>query len=130
MKLVKARDLAQRSLGLVANAVNYVQASRSGAVPSPLWHLIHSANQLVERILLQPSPVATPSQRRTLLALSAQLRAMSSRIIVTASGRDPKSVEAELAELVRRTLELIERVTAEPPAIDRDNVIDVEAIEP
>jgi len=129
MKLVKARDLAQRSLGLVANAVNYVQASRAGGVPSPLWLLIHSANQLVERILAQPSPVATPSQRRTLLAMATQLRAMSSRIIVTTGAHDPNSVEAELAELVRRTLELVERVTAEPPAIARGNVIDVEAIE-
>ena len=94
--------------------------------------LIRSANQLAERILEQPSPVPSPSQRRTLLALSAQLRAMTSRIIVTAEGRDPNSVEGELAELVRRTLELVDRVSAEPPAIAPDNaqnVIDVEAIE-
>src|SRR6478735_2058510 len=112
MKLIKARDLAQRSLGLVANAMNYVQASRGGAVPSPLWLLIHSANQLVERILEQPSPVATAAQRRTLLVLAAQLRAMSSRIIVTTDAHRANSVEVELAELVRR------------------NIIDVVAIEP
>jgi len=65
----------------------------------------------------------------TLLALSAQLRAMASRIIVSADRRDPSSVEGELAELIRRTLELVDRVSAEPPAIDRGDVIDVDAIE-
>jgi hypothetical protein len=129
MKLVKPRDLAQRSLGIVANVVSYVQASKAGVAPSPLLLLIRSANQLAERILAQPSPVATPGQRRTLQALSTQLRAMASQIIVTADGRNPNSVEGELAELVRRTLELIERASAEPPAIDRGDVIDVEAIE-
>ncbi len=74
MKLVKPRELAQRSLGLVANVVSYVQASQAGTAPSPLLLLIRSANQLAERILDQPSPVATPGQRRTLLALSTQLR--------------------------------------------------------
>src|SRR5262245_38956699 len=130
MKLVRARDLAQRSLGLVANAVNYVQASRAGTVPGPLWLLVHSANQLAERILAQPSPVATPAQRRTLSALAMQLRVMSSRIIITAEGQHSNSVEAELAELVRRTLELIERVSAEPKVIEQGNVIDVEVSEP
>jgi len=129
MKLVMPRDLAQRSLGLVANVVSYVQASKAGLAPSPLLLLIRSANQLAERILEQPSPVASPGQRRTLLALSTQLRAMTSRIIITADGREPNSVEGELAELIRRTLELVDRVSAEPPAIDRGNVIDVDAIE-
>jgi hypothetical protein len=129
MKLVHPRDVARRSLGLAASVVGYVQASRAGTAPSPLLLLIRSANQLAERILAQPSPVASPSQRRTLLALSAQLRAMTSLIIVTADGRDPKSVEGELAALVRRTLELVDRVSADPPAIDPGNVIDVEAIE-
>jgi hypothetical protein len=129
MKLAKPRDLARRSLGLAASVVNYVQASKAGTAPSPLLLLIRSANQLAERILEQPSPVPSPSQRRTLLALSAQLRAMTSRIIITADGRDPNSVEGELAELIRRTLELVERVSAEPSAIARGSVIDVEAIE-
>jgi hypothetical protein len=131
MKLVKARDLAQRSFGLVASAVGYLQDSRAGSAPNPLLLLIRSANALAERILEQPSPVATPAQRRTLLALSSQLRAMTSRIVITAEGSDPKSVEGELAELVRRTFELIDRVTAEPPALaqDKRDVIDVDAIE-
>jgi hypothetical protein len=129
MKLVKPRDLAQRSLGLVANVVGYVQASKAGLAPSPLLLVIRSANQLAERILEQPTPVATAGQRRTLLSLSTQLRAMTSRIIVSADGRDPKSLEGELAELIRRTLELVDRVSAEPPAIERSNVIDVDAIE-
>ena len=129
MKLVKPRELAQRSLGLVASAVSYVQATRTGLAPSPLLLLIRSANQLAQRILEQPSPVATPAQRRTLLALSTQLRAMTSRVIVTAEGRDPKSMEGELAELIRRTLELVDRVSAEPPAIRAGNVIDVEAVD-
>ena len=54
---------------------------------------------------------------------------MSSRIIITADRARPNSVEGELAELVRRTLELIERVCIEPPAIQPGNVIDVDAIE-
>jgi len=91
---------------------------------------VRKANQMAARIAEQPSPVPTPSQRRTLQALSAQLRAMAGTIIVSADGRDPKSLESELAELIRRTLELIERVSAEPPAIDAGNVIDVDVIEP
>jgi len=131
MKLVKPRDLAQRSLGLVAGVVGYVQASRAGSAPSPLLIALRSANALAQRILEQPSPVATPSQRRTLLALAGQLRFMTSRVITSSEGRDSTSVEGELAELVRRTLELVDRVTAEPPAIEESNrkVIDVDAIE-
>jgi hypothetical protein len=129
MKLAKPRDLAQRSLGLVAGVVNYVQASKAGIAPSPLLLLIRSVNQLAERILAQPTPVATPAQRRTLQALSTQLRVMASRIIVTTDGANPHSVEGELTELIRRTLELVDRVSAEPPTIDRGKVIDVDAIE-
>jgi hypothetical protein len=129
MKLLKPRDLAQRSLSLVASAVSYVQASQAGTAPSPLLLLVRSANQMAARILEQSTPVATPAQRRTLQALSAQVRGMASRIIVTTEGRDPKSMEGEMAELIRRTLELVDRVSAEPPAIDRGNVIDVEALE-
>jgi|GEM_PF-1160076 len=133
MKLVKPRDLARRSLGLAASVVGYLQESRAGSTPSPLLIVIRSANALAQRILEQPSPVATPAQRRALLALTSQLRAMTSRIVITADGRDPKSVEGELAELIRRTLELVERATAEPVAIEegqgKGNVIDVEAIE-
>ena|SRR6187551_1382314 len=129
MKLVKPRDLAQRSLGLVANVVSYVQASKAGIAPSPLLLLIRSVNQLAEHILAQPTPVASPGQRRTLLALSSQLRAMTARIIVTADGRESNSVEGELAELIRRTFELVDRVTAEPTAIESGNVIDVDVIE-
>jgi hypothetical protein len=54
---------------------------------------------------------------------------MTSRILISAERRDPKGVEGELAQLIRRTLELIERVTEEPKAIEARNVIDVEAIE-
>jgi hypothetical protein len=129
MKLINPRDLAQRSLGLVAGITGYVKASQAGLAPSPLLLLVRSANQLAERIARQPSPVPTAKQRRALLAMAAQLRAMTSRVIVSTEGRDPKSLEGELAELVRRTLELIERVSAEPPAIDAGNVIDVDAIE-
>jgi len=129
MKLTKPRELAERSLGLVASVTSYVKASQAGLAPSPLLLLVRSANQMAERIAQQPSPVATPSQRRALSAMSAQLETMSSRIIISTDGRDPKSLEGELAELIRRTLELIDRVSAEPPAIDAGNVIDVDAIE-
>jgi len=126
MKLVKSRDFAQRSLGRVAD---YVLALKAGTAQSPLLLLLRAANELAQRILEQPSPVPTAAQRRRLLALAAQLRAMTSRIIVSAEASDPKSVEGELAQLIRRTFELIERVTAQPLALDTRNVIDVEAIE-
>ncbi|HET7540393.1 MAG TPA: hypothetical protein VFK05_11000 [Polyangiaceae bacterium] len=129
MKLVKPGELAQRSLGLVASVANYVQATQAGVAPSPLLLLVRSANQLAARIAAQPSSVPTPSQRRTLAVLAVQLRAMTSRIIVSTDARDPKSLEAELSELVRRTLELVERVSAEPPPIDAGKVVDVEVIE-
>jgi len=129
MKLVKPRELAERSLGLVAGVANYVQARQAGLAPSPLLLLVRSANQLAARIAEQPSSVPTPSQRRTLLLFATQLRAMSSRIIISSGARDPQSLEGELAELIRRTLDLVERVSAEPPAIDAGNVIDVDAIE-
>jgi len=131
MKLVKPREIAQRSLGVVAAVASYVQASRAGTAPSPLLLALRSANALAQRIAEQPSPVATPNQRRTLLALSAQLRAMTSRIIVTSAGSAPESIEGELTALVERTLALIERVTAEPEALEERNrnVIDVDVID-
>ncbi|MEI9952281.1 MAG: hypothetical protein WDO74_25655 [Pseudomonadota bacterium] len=131
MKLVNPRDLAQRSLGLMTSVASFVQRNKGSIAPSALLLVIRSANQLAEHILNQPLPVATPAQRRTLLALSTQLRAMAARIVVTADARQPQTVEAELTELIRRTLEIVERACAEPPAIEpgRGNVIDVEAIE-
>lgn len=129
MKLVKPRVLAERSLGLVAGALSYVQAVKAGEAPSPLLLAIRAASELAQRILDQPSPVATPAQRQRLQALGAQLRFMTARILVSAEGQDPKSVEGELAELVRRTLQLIEHATAEPTALEPRSVIDVEAIE-
>ncbi len=129
MKLVKPRALAERSLGLVAGAVSYARAVKAGEAPSPILLAIRAANELAQRILEQPSPVATPAQRRRLHALGAQLRFMTSRVLSSAEGQDPKSVEGELAELVRRTLALIDHATAEPTALEPRSVIDVEAIE-
>ncbi len=133
MKLARPRALANRSLGLLSSAVGLMRAVQQGLVPGPLWLALHAANGLARRIADQPTPLATAAQRRTLLTAGAQIRAMTARLIVSAEGRDPKSVEAELAELVTRTLELIERVTADPKALDGDaigvRVIDVQAIE-
>ncbi len=116
------RGLATRSLGLLSSAASYLKEA------GPLLLTIRAANELARRILEQPSPTATPAQRRTLLAAGAQLRALTSRIIISADGRDPHSVEAELAELIRRTLTLIDRVTADSPELanDRSRVIDTE----
>ena len=133
MKLARPRDLANRSLGLLSGAVGLLRAVKAGAIPGPLWLALHAANDLARRIAEQPTPVATPAQRRTLLAAGAQIRALTARLILSTEGRDPKSVEAELSELVTRTLELIERVTAEPTAIagqaSEMKVIDVTAVE-
>ena len=133
MKLAKPRDLANRSLGLLSGAVGLLRAVKAGAIPGPLWLALHAANDLARRIAEQPTPMATPAQRRTLLAAGAQIRALTARLILSTEGRDPKSVEAELSELVTRTLELIERVTAEPTAIvaqaSEMKVIDVTAVE-
>ena len=133
MKLARPRDLANRSLGLLSGAVGLLRAVKAGAIPGPLWLALHAANDLARRIAEQPTPMATPAQRRTLLAAGAQIRALTARLILSTEGRDPKSVEAELSELVTRTLELIERVTAEPTAIagqaSEMKVIDVTAVE-
>ena len=133
MKLAKPRDLANRSLGLLSSAANLVRAAKAGAIPGPLWLALRAANELARRIAEQPTPVATETQRRTLQAAGAQIRAMTARLIVSAEGHDPKSVEAELSELITRTLDLIERVTAEPTRIAGEasdaKVIDVTAVE-
>jgi hypothetical protein len=121
------RDLAGRSVRVVSGAVGYAQALKQGTVPGPLLLAIRAANQLAERILEQPAPTPTAAQRRTLLAVAAQLRAMTSQIIVTADSRDAHSTEAELAQLIKRTLTLIERVTAETLSLDPRAVIDTEA---
>ena len=114
------RELATRSLGVLSGVFDYARLVKEGKVPGPLLLAIRAANELAQRILEQPSPTPTPAQRRTLLAAGAQLRALTSRIIISAEGRDPHSVEGELAELIQRTLTLIERATAEPPAIDTE----------
>jgi hypothetical protein len=119
--------LASRSLGVVSSAVGYAQALRQSGLPGPLLLAIRAANQLAERILEQPVPVPTDAQRRTLLAVGAQLRIMTSAIIVTSDRSDPQSTEAELALLIRRTLTLIERVTAQPVALDSRAVIETDA---
>ncbi len=133
MKLAQPRDLAHRSLGLLSGAVGLARAVKQGLLPGPLWLALRAANELARRIAQQPTPVATAAQRRTLQAAGAQIRTMTARLIVSAEGHDPKSVEAELAELVKRTLDLIERVTAEPTAIEGKagdaKVIDVQAVE-
>ncbi len=125
------RDLATRSLGVIAGVFDYARLVKEGKVPGPLLLTIRAANDLARRILEQPSPTPTAAQRRTLLAAGAQLRALTSRIIISTEGRDPASVEAELAELIARTLTLIDRATAEPLAIDAEQagerrVIDAE----
>jgi hypothetical protein len=127
------RELAARSRGLVAGAFDYARLVKEGKVPGPLLLTLRAANELARRIQEQPSPTPTRAQRLTLLAAGAQLRALSSRIIVSTDSNDPQSVEAELAELIRRTLTLIDRVTAESPAIsasqngpDARQVIDTE----
>jgi hypothetical protein len=133
MKLAKPRDLANRSLGLISSAIGLVRAVKDGAIPGPLWLALRAANELARRIAEQPTPVASAAQRRTLLAAGAQIRAMTARLLVSTEDRDPKSLTAELSELVTRTLELIERVTAEPTAIAGQasdvKVIDVTAVE-
>jgi hypothetical protein len=133
MKLVKARDLANRSAGLLSGAVGLVRAVKQGLIPGPLWLALRAANELARRIAEQPTPVATAAQRRTLLAAGDQIRILTARLIVSKDERDPKSVTAELSELVTRTLELIERVTEEPTVIAGQasdvKVIDVTAVE-
>ncbi|MES1175640.1 MAG: hypothetical protein ABUL62_15070 [Myxococcales bacterium] len=133
MKLAKPRDLANRSLGLLSGAVGLVRAVREGVIPGPLWLALRAANELARRIAEQPTPVASAAQRRTLLAAGAQIRAMTAHLIISTEERDPRSVTAELSELVTRTLELIERVTAEPTSIAGQasdvKVIDVTAVE-
>jgi hypothetical protein len=108
-----SRDWANRSLGLVAGSLAYLRAMREGTVPGPLLLAIRAANELAARLAQQNAPPATPAQRRTLLAAAAQIRLLTRGIIVSAEGRDPKSLEAELSLLIQRTLALVDQVTAE-----------------
>ncbi len=109
-----SRELARRSLGLVGSSVAYVREMRKGTVPGPLLLIIRAANEMAHSLSQQQSPTPTAAQRRALLAAGAQIRAMTRSIITSAQGRDPRSLEAELAQLITRTLDLIDQVTAEP----------------
>lgn len=50
---------------------------------------------------------------------------------MTADQSRPYTVEGELAELIRQTLDIVERACVEPPVIEpaRAHVIDVDAVE-
>ncbi len=107
------RELARRSLGLLDSSVAYLQQLRRGTVPGPLLLMIRAANEMASALSQHQSATPTPAQRRALLAAASQIRTMTHGIITTAQGRDPRSLEAELARLITRTLDLIDQVTAE-----------------
>lgn len=111
-------DLARRSAGLVKSSLAYVQRLRAGKSAGPLLLAVRAANDLAQKILEQPSPQPSPAQRRVLLSAAAQIRTLARGVIVSSDARDPESLESELSELIRRTLALIDRVTAEAPVFE------------
>jgi hypothetical protein len=118
-RFAAARSLARRTSALIGNSSRILEQLRnSRALPSPLWLALRGANQLAQRLLDQPSAPPTDAQRRALLAAGAQIRNLAAGILATGGAREPGSVEFQLAELIARTLALIDQVTREPLTID------------
>jgi hypothetical protein len=55
-----------------------------------------------------PIPPATATQRITMQALAAQLRAAAAGILVSEASRDPSTLEGAMAEAVEETLRLVD----------------------
>ena len=114
-----ARRLAARTAALLGSSATFLdQLRKSGGIPSPLYLALRAANRLAQTLAEQRAAAPTPAQRRALLAAAAQIRTMAASILITGSASDRGSVECQLAELITRTLELIDQVTAEPLTID------------
>jgi len=110
--LVKGADLAHVGASLLE------RARQSEALTTPLVLALRAANKLAASLANQPSRTLTHAQRCALNDAAARIRALASHIIVTADANRPNTVEYELAELIRRTLALVERVAREPEAIE------------
>lgn len=110
--LAKTADFAQASSALLE------RARQSGALTTPLVLALRAANKLAASLAEQPNKPLTADQRRALNNAASHIRALASSIIVSANAREPNTVEYELAELIRRTLALVERVAAEPFTIE------------
>ena len=118
-RFAAAHSLARRTSALLRNSSRFLEQLRnSGGLPSPLWLALRGANQLAQRLLDHPAKPPTAAQRRALLAAGAQIRTMAAGILATGGARDPSSVEFQLAELISRTITLIDQVTREPLSID------------
>jgi len=110
--LAKGADFAQASTGLLE------RARESGVLSTPLVLALRAANKLAASLAKQPNAALTAEQRRALNNAAARIRALASHIIVSTDANRPNTVEYELAELIRRTLALVERVAREPDAIE------------
>jgi hypothetical protein len=118
-----ARRLAARTSAVLGNSAAFLESLRKrGTVPRPLLLAIRSANQLAQLLVEQRAPSPTPAQRRVLLAAATQIRTAAAGILGSDAARDPESVESALAELISRTLLLIDQVTAEVPTFDASEV--------
>jgi hypothetical protein len=118
-RLAVARRLVARTSALLGNSATLLdQLRKSGGIPSPLYLALRAANKLAQTLAEHPAAPPTAAQRRALLAAAAQIRTMAGSILITGSASDPGSVEFQLAELITRTLALIDQVTAEPLTID------------
>ena len=114
-----ARRLVAHTSALLSNSATLLdQFRKSGAIPSPLWLMLRGANELAQKLIERDAPPPTAAQRRALLNAAAQIRSMAAGILATGGARDPNRVEFQLAELISKTLTLIDQVTAEPLAID------------
>jgi hypothetical protein len=119
-----ARGLVERTAALLDNSASFIDKLRkSGSLPSPLLLALRAANKLAQTLTEQHAAPPTSAQRRALLAAASQIRVLAAGILATGS-RDPNSVEYQLAELINRTLALIDQVTAEPLTIEATLVED------
>ena len=117
-KPLEKQWLARRSDLVQASASLLERARRSGALTTPLVLALKAANRLAASLAKQPGAALTHEQRRALNAAAAQIRLLAARTIISADAHVPNTVEFELAELIRRTLALVERVAKEPETIE------------
>lgn len=118
-RLERAKQWLDRRADLVqASAALLERARQSGALTTPLVLALRAANKLAASLANQPSATPTHEQRRALNAAAAQIRMLASRMIISADAHHPGTVEYELAELIRRTLALVDHVAKEPDTIE------------
>jgi len=111
------RGLAEHALALAGSAVDLATRVKKGGASGPLVLAIRATSGLVGALAERPMPPPTAAQRLALSAAAGQLRGIASRVLPSEEGRDPRSLEFAVAQLIARTLVLIELASREAPAI-------------